>query len=133
MPNNPTVYKNGKYPATEGMITRWKLKRNQIPGKVMVNIEYNNKHIKLLLLITKRTDITPLLGENWLNQLPITINRISLDKETSQSKTTIHPKFKKLFETNHSIENTQVKLQKNRDVTQYNKEHDQYHISYKTT
>ena len=29
----------------------------------------------------KKTDITPLLGVNWLKQLPYTMNKILLDKE----------------------------------------------------
>ena len=61
--------------------------------------------MNLPLLITNRTDITTLVGMNWQKQLPIIINRISLDKETNQSEKGIHTKFKKLFETNHAIEN----------------------------
>ena len=34
-----------------------------------------------------------------------------MNKETSQSETTIHTKFKKLFETNHTIKITEVKIQ----------------------
>ena len=56
------------------------------------------KKIKLPLVITERNDITPLLGVNWLKQLPITINKILLDKETDQSET-IYTKHKRLFET----------------------------------
>ena len=53
-----------------------------------------------------------LLGVNWLKQLPITINKISLDNDTDQSATTmIHTKFKKLFKTNHFVKNTEVKIQ----------------------
>ena len=62
-------------------------------GKVWVNIEYNNIQTNLPLLITKRTDITPLLGVYWLKQLPITINGTSLNKENNQSETAIHNKI----------------------------------------
>ena len=74
-----------------------------------MDVEHNGTKIKLLL-ITKRNDIPTLFGVNWLKQLPITINKILLDKGTDQSET-IHTKYKKLFETNHALHNAQVKIQ----------------------
>ena len=79
-----------------------------ILGKIWSNIEYNGETTKLLILFRQRNDITLLLGVNWLKQLPITINKILLDETTNQSKA-IYSKFNKLFETNHTIENTEVK------------------------
>ena len=76
----------------------------------MSDIEYNKKTTKLPILITKRNDITPLLGVNWLKQVPITINKIELDESSNQSET-IYAKFNKLFETNHTIKNVEVKIQ----------------------
>ena len=112
MPNNFTLYNPED---VQPLKERYQdVNKNEIKflGKVRVNIEYNSKHTKLPLLITKRTDITPLLGVNWVKQLPITFNKISLDNKTHQSETTtIHAKFKKLFETNHIIKNTEVKIQ----------------------
>ena len=106
MPNNPTLYNPED---VQPLKERYQdVNKNEIRflGKVWVNIEYNSKQTELPLLITKRTDITPLLGVNWLKQLPITINKVSLDNKTDQSEaTTIHTKFKKLFETNHTIKN----------------------------
>ena len=58
----------------------------------------------------QRSDITPLLGVNWLKQLPITINKIQLDEPTNQSEA-IHTKFSQLFETNHTIKSIEVKFQ----------------------
>ena len=44
--------------------------------------------------------------------MPNTINKISLDNNTDQSETRkIHAKFKKLFQTNHTIKNAEVKIQ----------------------
>ena len=111
MPNNTTLYKLEKI---QPLKERYQdVNKNEIKfmGKVWVNIEYNNTQIKLPLLITKRSDITSLLGVDWLKQLPITINGISLNKETNQSETAIHTNFKKLFEANHTIKNTEVKIQ----------------------
>ena len=56
-------------------------------GNTWVTVEYNKISSKLPMLITKRNDITPLLGVNWIKQLPITINKITLDNETNQSYT----------------------------------------------
>ena len=112
MPNNPTLYNPEDI---QPLKERYQdVNKNEITflGKVWVDNEYNGKHTKLPLLITKRTDITPLLGVNWLKQLAITINKISLDNNTDQPETTkIHTKFKNLFETNHTIKNAEVKIQ----------------------
>ena len=88
------------------------MNKNEIKflGKIWANIECNGETTKLPILILQRNDITPLLGVNWLKHLPITINKISLDEKTSQSED-IHTKFNKLFETNHTIKNTEVKIQ----------------------
>ena len=112
MPNNPTLYNpEDVQPLKERYQDVNKIEIKFL-GKVWVNIEYNSKQTKLQLLITKRTDITPLLGVNWLKQLPITINKISLDNKTDQSETTtIHAKFEKVFETNHTIKKTELKIQ----------------------
>ena len=88
------------------------INKNEIKfmGKTWVTAEYNGTSTKLPMLITKRNDITPLLGVNWLKQLPITINKISLDNETSQSES-IYKKYQKLFNTNHTIKDAEVKIQ----------------------
>ena len=103
MPNNPTLYKPEDIQPEKEEIN--------FLGKVGVNIENISTQIKLPYLITKRTDRKPLLGMKWLKELPITITRILLDKETNQSVTTIHAKIKKLFETNRTIKKTEVKIQ----------------------
>ena len=82
----------------------------KIVGKIWANIEQNGEITKLPILITQRNDITPLLDVIWLKQLQITINKILLDEKTSQSEH-IHTKFNELFETNHTIKNTEVKIQ----------------------
>ena len=103
MPNNPTLYKPEDIQPEKEEIN--------FLEKVGVNIENISTQIKLPYLITKRTDRKPLLGMKWLKELPITITRILLDKETNQSVTTIHAKLKILFETNRTIKNTEVKIQ----------------------
>ena len=78
--------------------------------KVWAYIENNCETTKLPIRITQRDNITPLLGVNWLKQLPITINKNSLDEHTNQANN-IHTKFHKLFEKNHTIKNAEVKIQ----------------------
>ena len=82
----------------------------KLMGKTWVTVEYNKTSIKQPMLITKRNDITPLLGVYCSNQLPITINKISLDYSTDQSKN-IYKKYHKLFTTNHTMKNAEVKIQ----------------------
>ena len=104
MPNNPTL---NQPEDIRPLKERYRdVNKNEIKfvRKEWVNIEYNNTRRKLPLLITKRTDIIPLLRVNWLKQLPITINIILLDKETNQPETTIRTKFKELSETYHTYQ-----------------------------
>ena len=54
-------------------------KNNQIPEGIMGGRKTTTKESNSLL-ITKRNNITSLRGVNWLKQLPITIRKISLDK-----------------------------------------------------
>ena len=110
MPNNPKLY-NPKdiHPLKE----RYQdVNKNEIKllGRVWSNIEYNGETEKLPILITQSDDITPLIGVNWLKQIPITINKILSNEHTNQSNN-IHPKFHKLLETNHTIKNAEVKIQ----------------------
>ena len=108
MPNNLKFCRTEKL---QPMKERYQDKNEiKILGKILGDVKQDGIKAKLPLLITKRNDITPLVGVNWLKQLPITINKISLDKETDQSET-IHTKYKRLFEINHTIHNTKVKTQ----------------------
>ena len=79
-------------------------------GKIRIIVEYNKTSTKLSMLITKRDDITPLMGVNWVKQLSITINKVSLDCSSDQSEN-IYKKYHKLFTTNDIIKNAEVKLQ----------------------
>ena len=110
MPNNPELYNQRDIKPLEERYQDVNKNEIKFLGKVWVDIEYNGKTTKLPILITKRNDITPLLGVNWLKQLPITINKIQLGDSTNQSET-IYAKFNKLFETNHTIKNIEVETQ----------------------
>ena len=110
MPNNPTLYKQRDIQPLQGRYQDVNKNEIKFLGRIWAKIEYNGKTTKLSILITQRNDITPLLGVNWLKQLPITINKILLDEKTSQSED-IHTNFNELFETNHTIKNTEIKIQ----------------------
>ena len=109
-PNNPELYnQKDMKPLKE----RYQdVNKNEIKclGKVWADIEYDGNTTKLPILITKRNNTTPLLGVNWLKQLPITINKIQLDEQINQPET-IYTKSNKLFETNHTIKNITGKIQ----------------------
>ena len=110
MPNNPTMYEQKDI---QPLQERYQdVNKNEVKclGKIRAIIEYNGESTKLIIRITQRNDITPLICVNWLKQLPITINKVLLNEKTSQLED-IHRKFNKLFETNHTIKNTQVKIQ----------------------
>ena len=109
MPNNPELYNQREIKPLKERYQDVNKNEIQFLGKIWADIEYNGKTTKLPILITKRNDITPLLGVNWLKQLPITINKIQLDEPTNQSET-IYAKFNKLFETNHTTKNIEVKI-----------------------
>ena len=49
-------------------------------------------------------------GSKLVKQLPITINKISLNNETNQSES-VYKKYHKLFNANHTIKDAEVKIQ----------------------
>ena len=57
----------------------------KFPGKIPVNIKYENNKQKIDNSITGRTDITPLLGMDWMKRFRLTIGRIQL-AESKQSE-----------------------------------------------
>ena len=50
----------------------------KIRGILPVNMEYENNKQKIEILTTERTDITPLLGMDWMKTFKLTIGRIQL-------------------------------------------------------
>ena len=84
MPNNPKLYNTKDIKPLKERYQDVNKMEIKFLGKILADIEYNGKTAKLPILITQRDDITPLLGVNWLKQLPITINKISLDEPTNQ-------------------------------------------------
>ena len=80
-------------------------------GKIPVNIEYENNKQKMEILITERTDITPLLGMDWMKAFKLTIGKIQLAENSQSEKERIFGKFRDLFENNETIKDTEIKIQ----------------------
>ena len=53
-------------------------------GKIPVNIEYENNKQKMEILITERTDITPLLAMDWMKTFKLTIGKYNWPRTANQ-------------------------------------------------
>ena len=80
-------------------------------GKIPVNIEYEKNKQKMEILITERTDITPLLGMDWMKTFKLTIGRIQLAESNQSEREKIFGKFQGLFENNETIKDTEINIQ----------------------
>ena len=80
-------------------------------GKIPVNIEYENNKQKMEILITERTDITPLLGMDWMKTFKLTIGKIHLAENSQSEKERIFGIFRDLFENNETIKDIEMKIQ----------------------
>ena len=68
-------------------------------GKIPVNIEYENNKQKMEILISERTDITPLLGMDWMKTFRLTIGRIHLAENNQSEMEKIINKFRVYLKT----------------------------------
>ena len=73
MANNPKLYNQKDIQPIKERYKDVNKTEIKLLGKVWADIEYNGETTKLSLLIPRRNDITPLLGLNWLKELPIAI------------------------------------------------------------
>ena len=79
--------------------------------KIPVNVEYENNKQKMEILITEKTDITPLLGMDWVKRFQLTIDRIQLAETNQSEKERVVNKFPDLFENNRTIKDTEINIQ----------------------
>ena len=63
------------------------------------------------ILITERTDITPLLGMDWMKKFKLTIGRLQLAENNLSEREKVFTKFPDLFENNETIKDTAIKIQ----------------------
>ena len=63
-------------------------------GGIPVNLEYENNKQKMEILKTERTDITPLLGMDWMKKFKLTIGKIQLsDNNQSEREKVLFPRI----------------------------------------
>ena len=63
------------------------------------------------ILITERTDITPLLGMDWMKTFKLTIGRMQLAEINQSEEEKIINRFPVSFENNETIKDTELKTQ----------------------
>ena len=80
-------------------------------GKIPVDMEYENNKQKMEILITERTDITPLLRMDWMKKFQLTIGRIQLTETNQSEKEKVINKCPDLFENNRTVKDTEINIQ----------------------
>ena len=80
-------------------------------GKIHVNLEYENNKQKMEILITERTDLTPLLGMDWMKKFKLTIGRIQLADNNQSEREKVFNNFPDLFENNETIKDAEINIQ----------------------
>ena len=83
----------------------------KLRGKIPVNVEHEHNKQKMKILITERTDITPLLGMDWLKKFKLTISKIQLAENNQSEREKIFNKFLDLLKTNETIKDTEINIQ----------------------
>ena len=63
------------------------------------------------ILITERTDMTPLLGMDWMKKFKLTISKIQLADNNQSEREKVFNKFPDLFENNETIKDTEINIQ----------------------
>ena len=63
------------------------------------------------ILITERSDMTPLLGMDWIKKFKLTISKIQLADNNQSEREKVFNKFPGPFENNETIKYTEIKTQ----------------------
>ena len=80
-------------------------------GKIAVNVELENNKQKMEILITERTNITPLLGMDWMRKFKLTISKIQLAKNNQSEREKVFNKCPDLLEKNETIKDTEINIE----------------------
>ena len=83
----------------------------KIRGKIPVNVEYENNKQKMEILITERTEMTPLLGMDWMKKFKLTIGKIQLADNNQSEREKVFNNFPDLFENIETIKDTEINIQ----------------------
>ena len=111
MPPDERIVKSTEIQKTINRSQDVNKKEVKFQGKIPVNIEYENNIQKMEILITERTDITPLLGMDWMKKFKLTIRGIQLAENNQSEREKIFNKFPDLFENNDTIKDTERNIQ----------------------
>ena len=63
------------------------------------------------ILINERTDMTPLLGMDWMRKFKLTISKIQLADNNQSEREKVFNKFPDIFENNETIKDTEINIQ----------------------
>ena len=63
------------------------------------------------ILTTERTDMTPLLGMDWMKNFKLTIEKIQLAEDNQSERGKVFNKFTDLFENNETVKDTEINIQ----------------------
>ena len=96
-------------------------------------MEYGNNKQKMEILTTERTDITPLLGMDWMKKFKLTIGRIQLNETNQSEKEKVINRFPDLFENNQTIKDTEINIQLKPGQYPVKQKLDRFHYTYKKT
>ena len=100
-------------------------------GKIPVDVEYGNNKQKMDILITERTDITPLVGMDWMRKFKLTIGKIQLAENHQSGRKKVSTKLPDLFEINETIKDTEINIQLNPGHYPVKQRPDRNHFTYK--
>ena len=75
----------------------------QFRRKIPVDVEYGKNTQKKEILTTERTDITPLLGMDWLKKFKLTTGSIQLADNNQSEREKDFMRFPDLLENNETI------------------------------
>ena len=112
--NNATRRKIMKATEMQKITNRYQdVNKNEVKfrGKIPVNREYENNKQKMEILITERTDITPILGMDWMKTFKLTIGRIQLAENNQSVREKYCNKFPDLFVNNETKKDNEIKIQ----------------------
>ena len=103
----------------------------KIQEKIPVDVEYKNNKQIMDILITERTDITPLVGMDWMKKFKLTIGKLQLAENDQSEREKVSTKFPDLFEINETIKDTEINMQLKPGHFPVKQKPDRNHFTYK--
>ena len=92
-------------------------------------MEKTKNEQKMEIVISKRTDITPLLGMDYMRLFKLTIARVQLVENNKSENEKVFRKFPDSFENNRTIKDANETYNLNRDSIQRKKKLEQYYYT----